>query len=834
MFSVVIPVYKHEDFVAEAIESAASSPLVTEVLVMDDGSPDRSHAIVRSLARSNSKLRDLTLSPRVNRGAPACLNDLVRAASNEWVAVLNSDDLFVRTRFERIQERIQSRKPDMIFGDLVTIDEMGRQIGMKRGPFNPEYPFPEEFDIREMVSSESWLELLSHQNFIATTSNMVFTRELFERIGGFSDYRYAHDLDFALRASILGRVSYAPHFLSAYRIHSSNTINHSNSAYEVRRRVDAEVRQVHARLQQEFPAATARLLYQRGLAASRYLRTRSERMLNVLLPDSNEAAVYREALERELGRLTVISEFGQRTPDCEYVYAPVNVMHALHPEHLLNVKLALMHQDLDFALVSPALAPMPFVSISHIRNQTVFKCAAAGTFLMGQPLAKALRGRVMRLLPEYGFPKTSIPVLFSGFHPMVEGCEIRLGEAPSARLRDIEDGCLLSRRPGEKPVMFILPALLAMGGVERLMLEVMRQLRHEYDYVIVTCQQLSEGQGSLHAAARGLALGCYDLAELGPEESFLPMMRTLKAAYNPSLIWICNGSPWQCDHALEIRDLFREVPIVDQEAYDAERGWIARYHEPGIQSFDRFIAINRKILDAFTGRLGMDPGRIDLIYHAINVDGLLPLDVPASQKEALAAKLGVSLKDRLFAFIGRLAPQKRPLQFLELARRSQARGEDAKFLLIGDGVLAGQCDAFIEEHQLSNVQRIGYCNVSEIYPLLSGLIVTSEYEGACLAFLESQAAGVPALATDVGYIRMIIEEYRSGVVVGDISSIDALEKGWDEFVSGLAKHRENAIQAAPSVRERFCGANVAEDYRRCFQTAISGFQPVPAEGVRQS
>jgi glycosyltransferase involved in cell wall biosynthesis len=370
---------------------------------------------------------------------------------------------------------------------------------------------------------------------------------------------------------------------------------------------------------------------------------------------------------------------------------------------------------------------------------------------------------------------------------------------------------------------------LAVGGVERLMLEIMLQLRDEYEFILICCEQLAEGQGSLHAAAQGLSRACFDLAELGPQESFLPMMETLKRTYGPVVVWICNGSPWQCDHAADIREVFRDIPIVDQEAYDTEQGWIARYHEPGIQSFDRFIAINRKIRDVFTGRLHMDPAKIDLIYHAINADGLPPLDLPPSQKALYARKLNVSPTEPVFAFIGRLTPQKQPLLYLELVRRLQERGDRSKFLLIGDGVLANECENFIKAHKLANISRIPHCKVAEVYPLLSGLVVTSEYEGLPLVFLDTQASGVPALSTDVGDIRQIIEEYQSGVVINDLHSAEALLAGWDELVRGLPTYRENARKAAPLVRERFSGQAVAAQYRNCFQTAIAGFRSAPGE-----
>jgi hypothetical protein len=84
-----------------------------------------------------------------------------------------------------------------------------------------------------MVAERRFVELLSEQNYLITTSNMVFRKSLHARIGGFRPYRYVHDRDFALRAMLLGRGAYIRRFLTAYRLHSRNTIWESER--EVRR-----------------------------------------------------------------------------------------------------------------------------------------------------------------------------------------------------------------------------------------------------------------------------------------------------------------------------------------------------------------------------------------------------------------------------------------------------------------------------------------------------------------------------------------------------------------------------------------------------------------------
>jgi glycosyltransferase involved in cell wall biosynthesis len=225
MFSVVIPIYNHAEFVRPAIWSALRCPLVKEILVVDDGSKDGSDKIAASMAATHSgRVRDLTPTSGGNRGAHHRLNELVELAQCEWVAVLNSDDAFVDGRFEAIVRDPEFSDCDFAFGNVLLMNERGALIGAKRGPLDSWAPFRPSFDLLRMVAERRFVELLYKQNYLITTSNMVFRKSLHARIGGFRPYRYVHDWDFALRAMLLGRGAYIQRFVTAYRVHSRNTI----------------------------------------------------------------------------------------------------------------------------------------------------------------------------------------------------------------------------------------------------------------------------------------------------------------------------------------------------------------------------------------------------------------------------------------------------------------------------------------------------------------------------------------------------------------------------------------------------------------------------------
>lgn len=276
MFSVVVPVFNHASFLTRAVESAVRDPLVSEVLLVDDGSRDGSDRIIRRLCTAYSgRVRDIGDGRRTNRGAHARLNELVAAATNEWVAVLNSDDAFTPSRFKVMHRALRDRGVDFVSGWLLVMDECGRVFGRKRGWLDPEYPFPESLrpqrvgkaaPVEAAADSDAFLGRLFNQNFIATTSNMAFTRAAWERVGGFRSYRYCHDWDFAIRMAMTTRVSWCPQYLTIYRIHRSNTIAESADA------VRAEVRRMFDQLRFDRIAMDAPALVQLGVRENRYLK----------------------------------------------------------------------------------------------------------------------------------------------------------------------------------------------------------------------------------------------------------------------------------------------------------------------------------------------------------------------------------------------------------------------------------------------------------------------------------------------------------------------------------------------------------------------------------
>lgn len=221
--SVVIPLYNHAIYIDEAVYSVLVQTYpATEIIVIDDGSSDASFRKVQNLARLS---RSVVVWSHRNRGAHATLNAGVHRATGDIIAILNSDDAYEPERLERCVE-VFDREPavDAVLTGLNTVDKNG-EIRQNAWLDQALDFFYEDGDLgRTLING----------NIFVTTSNLIARRELFSEIGGFSELRYAHDLDFFLRLVAEGKtVRPLGEPLLRYRLHETNTISESNVSVKV-------------------------------------------------------------------------------------------------------------------------------------------------------------------------------------------------------------------------------------------------------------------------------------------------------------------------------------------------------------------------------------------------------------------------------------------------------------------------------------------------------------------------------------------------------------------------------------------------------------------------
>jgi GT2 family glycosyltransferase len=232
---VVVPAYNRERYIAATVHSAlnAGEPDV-EVLVIDDGSTDRTVAEVRALKDARVTIRSIPRS-----GGPSRPRNVgIQQARGAYVSLLDSDDLLKPTKLASSVSALE-RCPSagFAFGDFEKIDEDGHIFETSAS-----YAFPVLGVVESRPAGNGWYlipqvelaRLLVHQNFIAT-SGVVIRRDLAVTLGGFDETLvFAEDTDFWFQLAHRTDALYSPSVGHSYRVHSASLM-HSGSAMQLAR-----------------------------------------------------------------------------------------------------------------------------------------------------------------------------------------------------------------------------------------------------------------------------------------------------------------------------------------------------------------------------------------------------------------------------------------------------------------------------------------------------------------------------------------------------------------------------------------------------------------------
>jgi|GEM_PF-1207836 glycosyltransferase involved in cell wall biosynthesis len=216
--SVVIPLYNHAHYIGAAIQSVlAQTHPAREIIVIDDGSKDNGIEIAREMLAGHP---GATVLAQSNIGAHNTINRCIGLATSRFVAVLNSDDLFEPGKLARCAQLLaDAPQAELLFGNVRLIDDHGAAV--EHGPTIDWLARARDFLLR----SDKLDLALANENFAVTTSNFVFTKDIWHRNGGFQALRYCHDLEFIFASLRNGHVVYdADHHHIRYRVHATNTI----------------------------------------------------------------------------------------------------------------------------------------------------------------------------------------------------------------------------------------------------------------------------------------------------------------------------------------------------------------------------------------------------------------------------------------------------------------------------------------------------------------------------------------------------------------------------------------------------------------------------------
>lgn len=128
MISVIVPVFKMEKYIERCVESILSQTYDNfELILVNDGSPDRSGELCDALAKTDIRIRVIH---KENGGVSAARNAGLDNANGEYVFFCDADDTLPKETLEKMTCAIHNSKTQLVVGDLtnIHIDELNNKI----------------------------------------------------------------------------------------------------------------------------------------------------------------------------------------------------------------------------------------------------------------------------------------------------------------------------------------------------------------------------------------------------------------------------------------------------------------------------------------------------------------------------------------------------------------------------------------------------------------------------------------------------------------------------------------------------------------------------------
>ena len=166
--SVIVPVYKVEEYLEKCVQSIlAQTERDFELILVDDGSPDRCGALCDSLAQTDPRVRVIH---QENQGLGGARNTGIREARGDWLLLVDSDDWIEPKILEKAMEAGLREEADLVMFAFRTVDEQGRELGV----------------FREDMPKERGIGLQEHKEALLTAPcawNKLYRRSFFQGTG---------------------------------------------------------------------------------------------------------------------------------------------------------------------------------------------------------------------------------------------------------------------------------------------------------------------------------------------------------------------------------------------------------------------------------------------------------------------------------------------------------------------------------------------------------------------------------------------------------------------------------------------------------------------------
>lgn len=236
---------------------------------------------------------------------------------------------------------------------------------------------------------------------------------------------------------------------------------------------------------------------------------------------------------------------------------------------------------------------------------------------------------------------------------------------------------------------------------------------------------------------------------------------------------------------------------------------------------DVIVAISPQIRDELLTdhRIGR-AGQYRVIPLGFDLDALAAID-DGARREARVV-LDIPQDAHVVTTVGRLTAIKQHQLFLETAAMVAAADPAAVMLVVGDGELRAELEGTARALGVAERTRfLGWRrDLATIYGASDVFLLTSRNEGTPVALIESLAAGVPGVSTDVGGVRDVIGEEGVAVLApfGDRAALASAVRG---MLHDAARRRQMGERGRSAMIARYGIDRLVDDVERLYRELLA-------------
>ena len=215
LISIVIPTYNNAEYLADTINSVLKQTYSNiEIIVVDDGSTDRSPDVLRTFGEKISVIKS------ENLGAAHARNLGIKASYGEILAFLDSDDLWEPSKIEKQVLKMAAEGLDLVYCSGKEFGNLQKNLTRHQARFSG--------DCYKYFVSNPTTAII-----VLGCSSALIKKEVLDKSGLFDEkFRGpAEDWDFFRRICRNAKVGFISEELVKYRIHGKNISRASAAEY---------------------------------------------------------------------------------------------------------------------------------------------------------------------------------------------------------------------------------------------------------------------------------------------------------------------------------------------------------------------------------------------------------------------------------------------------------------------------------------------------------------------------------------------------------------------------------------------------------------------------